>query len=153
MSAICWDISYLQGRYMHCVKCTEHCVPDNNLFVCLCPSYSLSPSDKSASPCLPPPPNRADVLIVTLGRQTLCLTQTRHAYLTASIFLAFCKYHHFPADRWDQENTKLWPNIGLMLGHRRRRWPNINPALGQSFLFAGECFINPFTAICWSRRL
>ena len=23
------------------------------------------------------------------------------------------------------------PNAGLMLGHRRRRWPNIKPTLGQ----------------------
>ena len=58
VSAICWDISCLQGRSMHCVKCTEHCVPDNNLFVCLCPSYSLSPADKSATPCLPHPPGQ-----------------------------------------------------------------------------------------------
>ena len=28
-------------------------------------------------------------------------------------------------------NTWYWPNAGLMLGQRRRRWPNIDPALGQ----------------------
>ena len=36
-----------------------------------------------------------------------------------------------PADRTD------WNNVGLMLGHRLRRWPNINPALFQCVLLAG----------------
>ena len=39
---------------------------------------------------------------------------------------------HLP--RW---TNKHWPNAGLMLVHRLRRWPNINPALGQRLLFAG----------------
>ena len=33
--------------------------------------------------------------------------------------------------------TKRWPNAGLMLGQRRRRWPIIDPALGQLIVFAG----------------
>ena len=34
-------------------------------------------------------------------------------------------------------NTTRWPNAGLMLAHRLRRWANISPALGQSVVFAG----------------
>ena len=30
-----------------------------------------------------------------------------------------------------QHRTGRWLNAGLMLGHRLRRWPNINPALSQ----------------------
>ena len=29
------------------------------------------------------------------------------------------------------------PNAGLMMGQRRRRWANINPALGKRLVFAG----------------
>ena len=32
-------------------------------------------------------------------------------------------------------------NAGLMLDHRRRRWPNIKPALGQRLVFAYVAFI------------
>ena len=39
-----------------------------------------------------------------------------------------CAYH--PA------NTRCWNNAELMLGHRRRRWPSINPALFQRLVFA-----------------
>ena len=35
------------------------------------------------------------------------------------------------------ENTRCLRNAGLMLGQRRRRWPDINPALGQRPVFAG----------------
>ena len=38
---------------------------------------------------------------------------------------------HIPA------NTTRWPNAGLMLAQRRRRWANISPALGQRVVFAG----------------
>ena len=37
------------------------------------------------------------------------------------------------------ENTTRASSAGLMLGHRRRRWPNINPALDQCIVFASEC--------------
>ena len=30
------------------------------------------------------------------------------------------------------------PNAGLMLGKRRRRWPNSSPALGRYLVFAGN---------------
>ena len=33
-------------------------------------------------------------------------------------------------------NTRRWPNAGLILCQRRRRWANIKPALGQRLLFA-----------------
>ena len=35
----------------------------------------------------------------------------------------------------NSENTKRVPNAGFMLGQRRRRWPNIKPALGQRLVF------------------
>ena len=35
----------------------------------------------------------------------------------------------YPAD------TRRWPDAGLMLGQRRRRWPNIKPALGQWWVY------------------
>ena len=34
-------------------------------------------------------------------------------------------------------NTKRWPNAGSMLVQRRRRWTNIEPALGQRLVFLG----------------
>ena len=34
--------------------------------------------------------------------------------------------------------TRRWPNVGSMLGQRRRQWPNINPTLGQRLVSAGE---------------
>ena len=37
-----------------------------------------------------------------------------------------------------QANTSHWPNVGLMLVQRRRRWTNINPTLGQYLVFAGR---------------
>ena len=36
-------------------------------------------------------------------------------------------------------NKKRWPSGGLMLGHRLRRWLNIEPPLGECFVFA----------VCW----
>ena len=33
------------------------------------------------------------------------------------------------------------PNAGLMLGQRRRRWPNIIPALVDGLVFAGTIFL------------
>ena len=37
------------------------------------------------------------------------------------------------------DNTRRWPNVGLLLGHRLRRWRNIKPALGQHRVFTGLC--------------
>ena len=36
-----------------------------------------------------------------------------------------------------QQTLICWPNTGLMLGQRRRRWINIKPALCQRIVFAG----------------
>ena len=33
-------------------------------------------------------------------------------------------------------NTRRLSNVGLMLGQRRRRWPNVKPALDKRFVFA-----------------
>ena len=35
------------------------------------------------------------------------------------------------------ESRRRLPNARLMLAHCIRRWPNINPALGKRFVFAG----------------
>ena len=35
-----------------------------------------------------------------------------------------------------QANMIHLPNAGFMLGHRRRRWPNVKPALGKCLMFA-----------------
>ena len=35
----------------------------------------------------------------------------------------------------EDENKRYWPNAGLILGQRRRRWPNIKPALGVRLVF------------------
>ena len=40
------------------------------------------------------------------------------------------KCGHYPSNRIH------WANVGLMLGQRRRRWPNIKPALAQCIVFA-----------------
>ena len=42
-----------------------------------------------------------------------------------------------PADL-DPANTRRLANADLMLGQRRRRWPNIKPALVKRFVFAGS---------------
>ena len=34
-------------------------------------------------------------------------------------------------------NTRRPPNVGSMLGQRRRRWTNIEPTLGERLVFAG----------------
>ena len=36
----------------------------------------------------------------------------------------------------------IFPHAGLMLGQRRRRWPNINTALAECIVFAGSSLIN-----------
>ena len=41
-------------------------------------------------------------------------------------------------NRDSPENTRRWPNAGLMLAQRRRRWANISPTLGQRLVFAGR---------------
>ena len=42
----------------------------------------------------------------------------------------------YPAD------MRHWPNAGLMLVHRQRRWPNNKPALGQRRVITGHLYIN-----------
>ena len=36
---------------------------------------------------------------------------------------------------------RRWPNVGLLLTHRPRRWPNSKPTMGQRFMFAGRAQI------------
>ena len=48
--------------------------------------------------------------------------------------------------RWDSNsdslpaNAGLWPNAGLMLGQRLRRWSSIHPASGESLVFCWNVF-------------
>ena len=35
-------------------------------------------------------------------------------------------------------NTRRLPNVGFMLGQRRRRWTNLKLTLGQRVMFAGK---------------
>ena len=53
-------------------------------------------------------------------------------------------------------NTRRWTNAGLMLAHRLRRWPNISPALIQSFVSTGTVCLLGYIQIkrealprCW----
>ena len=39
-------------------------------------------------------------------------------------------------NRVNPANTRHWTNVVLMLSHRLRRWPNINPTLVQCLVFA-----------------
>ena len=32
---------------------------------------------------------------------------------------------------------RRWPDVGLLLGQRRRRWANSKPTVGQRLMFAG----------------
>ena len=42
-----------------------------------------------------------------------------------------------PKERKSKQNMRRWPNIGLLLAHRLRRWANSKPALGQRLMVAG----------------
>ena len=39
-------------------------------------------------------------------------------------------------------NTRRWTNVVLMLGQRRRRWPNIKTTLAQGLVFAVVCRVD-----------
>ena len=58
-------------------------------------------------------------------------------------------------------NRRLWPNVGIMLAHRLRRWSNIMPTVGQRLVFAGirtsfrlglssSRDIEPLLVQCWA---
>ena len=49
------------------------------------------------------------------------------------VCLPFISLHSFVSCR--RSNTRRWPNAGLMLAHRLRRWPTINPVLGFRVVF------------------
>ena len=44
-------------------------------------------------------------------------------------------------------NTRHWPNVGLMLGQRRRRWNNISPTLSQHLVFVWKICPNIFSLV------
>ena len=45
---------------------------------------------------------------------------------------------------WTSQGERVYkrrrPNVVLMLGHRRRRWPNFKTTLGQYFVFDGVLY-------------
>ena len=45
-----------------------------------------------------------------------------------------------------------WPNVGLLLGQRRRRWASSKPTLGQRVLSVGLCLSIP-TSTQWQRTI
>ena len=53
----------------------------------------------------------------------------------------------------DPANTRRWPNAGLLLAQRRRRWVNISPALSQSLVFTGNKHRKKrWCNMCWTRQ-
>ena len=58
-----------------------------------------------------------------LGQHLVCLLQSGVGL------------YHFICITVCPVNTRCWTNGGLMLGQRRRRWPNIKPALVQRLVF------------------
>ena len=46
------------------------------------------------------------------------------------------------------ENTGRSPDVRLVLGQRRRRWPNINPALFQPLVFSGSLAMSGGAQMC-----
>ena len=47
-----------------------------------------------------------------------------------------CKYMYGRLSRLARKTARHWPRVGLMLGRRLRRRPNIKPTRGQRFMFA-----------------
>ena len=50
-----------------------------------------------------------------------------------------------------RENTRYWVNVGLLLGQRRRRWPNNKPTLTQCIMFAGADSDMQTRLVDWTR--
>ena len=50
------------------------------------------------------------------------------------------KHYEEPLKLFDKSpaNMRRWPNVGLLLAHRLRRWPYSKPTLGQRVMFAGS---------------
>ena len=48
-------------------------------------------------------------------------------------------------------NTKRWPNVDFMLGHRLRRWPNMKSTLDQRLVFACVCVCKFVTCFHFSK--
>ena len=52
--------------------------------------------------------------------------------------------------RYKYLTQRHWPNTGLMLGQRRRRWPNLKPALGQCLVFYSGFHLRGESLGAWS---
>ena len=52
-----------------------------------------------------------------------------------------------------RKNTKRWPNVGLMLVQRLRRWPSIKPTLGERLVFVGSALCYFTFTVYWFRGL
>ena len=45
------------------------------------------------------------------------------------------------------------PNAGLMQGQCRRRWPSIEPTMGQHLVFSGKLIVNVFPMDAWGYKI
>ena len=61
---------------------------------------------------------------------------------TCVVFASLAHIHFPTSPSWyimsNPSNTRNRPNVGSMLGHRLRRWPNIGPALGPCLVIDGN---------------
>ena len=65
------------------------------------------------------------------GLAKMMVNKTHAWAISVHLKLKYSSYSHIPA------NTSPSPNVGAMLGQRRRRWPNITPTLGERQMLTG----------------
>ena len=73
----------------------------------------------------------------TAARESGRLVLSLRVYFSARMF-SYLQRPGISPRRYLRADTALCPNVRLMLGQHRRQWPNINPTLGQSVVFAGR---------------
>ena len=66
---------------------------------------------------------------VSMGHCGRGIIEIKHSACLFTVCLPFSIQH--PA------NTMCWPNVGLMLAQRRRRWASVSSTLGQRLVFEG----------------
>ena len=68
-----------------------------------------------------------------------------------SVISIVCSERLYPVNWTDiyyPANMIHRPNVGVMLGQRRRRWANIGTTLGRCLTFAG--YIDAMSFYCWA---
>ena len=63
--------------------------------------------------------------------------RNRKLSIKQSMPFGFSEETAYKKDEQYRANMVHSTNAGLMLGQRRRRWPNISPALGKCSMFSG----------------